>query len=454
MTGLPLGVEPECWLPIPEDSDFPIANLPYGAFHRSGGEPARIGVAIGDYVLDLTEASQCGLFDDAVAGARVLFSGPDLNPFLTAGPAVWQRTRDRLIGLLDLGDTEIQDASLGDQVLVKRERVKMALPVAVGDYVDFYSSLEHATNLGRIFRPDGEPLAANWRHLPVGYHGRAGSVVLSGTPITRPHGQRGPQGSSDLPTFGPTERLDIELELAFVTGNGKPLGQPIRAEEAEDTIFGFVLLNDWSARDIQAWEYVPLGPFLGKSFATSISPWVVPLEALKPYRRPAPQQVPPPLPHLRTAGEWGLDIELSVELRTAADRAEDRAGTTIASTNAAGLYWTAPQQLAHASSNGARVRAGDLFASGTISGSGPAEAGSLIELTWNGATPIVVTDGEERTFLEDGDEVTIRGHASAPERPRIGFGEVTGRVVPADAADNKPQTPAAPTAALFTREAA
>jgi fumarylacetoacetase len=272
------------------------------------------------------------------------------------------------------------------------------LPIAIGDYVDFYSSLEHATNLGRMFRPDTEPLLPNWRHLPVGYHGRASSVVVSGTPIRRPYGQI---PTNDGPKFGPTERLDIELELGFVTGPGNDLGSPISTADAPDHVFGFVLVNDWSARDIQRWEYQPLGPFLGKSFATSISPWITPLEALDPYRVPARVQDPPPLPYLETTGDWALDIDLEVELN----------GEVISRNNARGLYWTFPQQLAHATVNGTNIRPGDLYASGTISGPDEGTQGSFIEL--------------RRPFLQDGDTVTLRGRAGGHT-----LGEVTGTIVP------------------------
>jgi fumarylacetoacetase len=309
------------------------------------------------------------------------FSGPVLNPFLALGRAAWARARERLPSLL------------GDRVPLSELEVR--LPVAIGDYVDFYSSLEHASNVGRIFRPDAEPLLPNWRHLPVGYHGRASTVVVSGTPVRRPAGQLG-EGR-----FGPCEKLDVELELGFVTGAGD--------------IFGFVLVNDWSARDIQAWENRPLGPFLSKSFATSISPWIVPLEALEPYRVPGPVQDPEPLPYLRVEGDWALDVELEIALVVAGVE------TVVSRTNAKTLYWSAPQQLAHATLN-LPARPGDLYASGTISGGSP---GSLLELTWNGRDPIAVGGGRTRTFLEDGDEVILRGHAGP-----VSLGEVRGTILP------------------------
>jgi fumarylacetoacetase len=347
-------------------SGFGLDNLPYGVV---GG---RCVVRYGDALLPLD-----GLDD--------VFSGPTLNPFLALGRRGWETIRERVSRVLEAGSVDL--LPLGEP----------ELPIAIGDYVDFFSSLEHATNLGRLFRPDGDPLLPNWRHLPVGYHGRAGSVVVSGTPIVRPQGQR--------PSFGPTEKLDIELELGFVCGPGKPLGVPITTSEVREHVFGCVLVNDWSARDLQRWEYQPLGPFLGKSFATSISPWIVPLAALEPYLVPARPQDPVPLPYLRTEGDWALDLALEVELN----------GEVISRGNARGLYWTFPQMLAHATVNGAAVRPGDLFASGTISGPTPGSEGSLIELG--------------RPFLADGDTVVLRGAAGT-----VSFGEVRGTVVSAGGA--------------------
>ena len=321
-----------------------------------------------------------------------------LDELLPQGRAAWERATERAVAAAAAGDG------------VPLEHVTPRLPFTVADYVDFYSSLEHATNLGRMFRPDSEPLLPNWRHLPVGYHGRAGTVVASGTPVRRPQGQAKPP-DADAPAYGPSRRLDIELELGFVVGMPSRLGEPVPTRAFADHVFGAVLVNDWSARDIQAWEYVPLGPFLGKSFATSISAWVTPLTLLEDRRVAAPAQDPEPLPHLRVDGDWALDVPFEVELN----------GETIARGNARGLYWTMPQQLAHATSNGASVRSGDLMASGTISGSERGSEGSLIELTWNGSRPLRLADGSERTFLEDGDEVVLRGEP---------LGEVRGRILP------------------------
>jgi fumarylacetoacetase len=346
----------------------------FGTFLRDG-EP-HLGFRRGDAVADLGPGS--------------------LDELLPQGREAWERAAER---------------ALAAEPSLALDEVEPRLPFTVADYVDFYSSLEHATNLGRMFRPDSEPLLPNWRHLPVGYHGRAGTVVVSGTPIRRPQGQSKPP-DADAPTFGPSRRLDIELELGFVVGVPSRLGEPLSASAFRDHVFGLVLVNDWSARDIQAWEYVPLGPFLGKSFATSISAWVTPL-ALLEDRRVAPQpQEPEPLPHLLADGDWAFDLPLEVELN----------GETIVRGNARGLYWTMPQQLAHATSNGASVRTGDLMASGTISGAERGTEGSLIELTRNGAEPISLADGSERTFLEDGDEVVLRSDILA---------EVRGRIAPA-----------------------
>jgi fumarylacetoacetase len=362
---------------------FGLDNLPYGVFGRPG-EERRIGVRFEDSVLEIRQARS-------------------LNALMTEGPAAWTETRGRARDRLESGNAE----------LVPLSEVELHLPFEVADYVDFYSSLEHATNLGRLFRPGAEPLLPNWRWLPVGYHGRAGTVVVSGTPVARPSGQSKPP-DADEPVFGPSRRLDIELELGFVIGTPSRRGEPVPIEEALDHVFGVVLVNDWSARDIQAWEYQPLGPFLGKSFATSISAWVTPLEALEPCRVPGPAQEPPPLDYLR-AEPFGYDIRLEVEL----------GGAVISTTNARNLYWSIEQQIAHATVNGASLRTGDLLATGTISGPEPDSRGSLIELTSNGTEPLRLPDGSTRTFLEDGDEVVLRGSAGDLE-----LGEVRGRIVP------------------------
>jgi fumarylacetoacetase len=384
------------------EGGFGLDNLPYGAVARPG-EEAQLTVRVGDRALLLAP------LEEAAGLPAGTLRGPVLNPLLALGRPAWSALRAAVRELLE------RDPERGE--FVPLAEVEPRLPLAIGDYVDFYSSIEHATNLGRMFRPDAEPLLPNWRHLPVGYHGRASSVVVSGTPVRRPRGQLPPAEPGGAPAFGPSRRLDIELELGFVTGPGNALGTSIAAADAADHVFGFVLVNDWSARDIQRWEYQPLGPFLGKSFATSVSPWVVPFEALEPFRVPEPAQDPAPLEYLRLDGDWALDIALEVELN----------GTVVSRVNARGLYWTFPQQLAHATVNGTNVRPGDLYASGTISGSEPGSYGSLIELTWGGRDPLRLADGSERTFLEDGDTVVLRGTCG----DRVSFGEVRGTILPA-----------------------
>lgn len=383
---------------IPPGSPFGLDNLPYGVF-SSGDLRPRVGVRAGETVVDLAI-----LLDEPVFGA------PSLNPFMAQGHARWRQVRERITGLLD---GEVPDAA------VHRLRdVRLHLPFDVADYVDFYASEHHASNLGRLFRPDAEPLLPNWKHLPVGYHGRAGTVVVSGTPIVRPCGQRKAPGEP-APTFGPSTRLDIEAELGFVVGTGSALGDRIGVDDFDAHVFGAVLVNDWSARDLQAWEYVPLGPHLGKSFATSISGWVVPMAALAAARIPLPGQDPEPLPYLRGSGLWGLDVELVVEWN----------GEEVSRPPYREMYWSPAQLLAHLTVNGASARTGDLLASGTISGPAKHQRGAFIELTWGGREPITVK-GEKRTFLEDGDEVTITATAPGGAGGRIGFGEVTGAIRP------------------------
>jgi fumarylacetoacetase len=410
------------WVPVPEGSDFPIQNLPFGVFERRGEEP-RVGVAIGEQVLDLAVLAREALLGGIDGLPAGVFELPALNAYLSLGRPVWRAVRERLSGLLAEEDRRLRDVGLAERSLVPIEDAALLLPVDVGDYVDFYSSLEHATNLGRMLRPDGDPLLPNWRHLPVGYHGRAGTVVVSGTPVRRPVGQL--TADPGTPEWGPSRLLDLELEVGFVAGPGNTLGEPIPTARVRDHVFGLVLVNDWSARDIQRWEYQPLGPFLGKSFATSISPWVVPLDALEPFRVPAPAQDPEPLPYLRTEGDWGLDLDLEVLLDPGGGEAH-----AVSRTSMRHLYWTIPQQLAHATSNGATVRPGDLFASGTISGPDPGSEGSLIELTRRGERPIELPGGGTRTFLEDGDTVVMRGWGEQGGL-RIGFGEVRGKILPA-----------------------
>ncbi|GLW05972.1 putative fumarylacetoacetase [Microtetraspora sp. NBRC 13810] len=384
---------------IPDGSPFGRDNLPYGVFSAAGGQP-RVGVRLGDTVVDLAL-----LLGDPV------FAAPSLNPFLAQGPARWAQVRERI--------RAAAGGPVPDEARHPVRDVRLHLPFEVADYVDFYASEHHASNLGRLFRPDAAPLLPNWKHLPVGYHGRAGTVVVSGTGIVRPCGQfKAPDEAA--PRFGPSRRLDIEAELGFVVGVGSPLGGRIGVDGFAEHVFGAVLVNDWSARDLQAWEYVPLGPHLGKSFATSISPWVVPLAALRAARVPLPGQDPEPLPYLRGGEDWGLDVDLVVTWN----------GQEVARPRYRDMYWSPAQMLAHLTVNGASARTGDLFASGTVSGPEKHRRGAFIELTWGGREPVTVR-GEERTFLLDGDEVTISATAPGPDGTRIGFGEVTGTIQPA-----------------------
>lgn len=421
------GATAQSWLPVEPRSDFSLANLPLGVF-RSNGLP-RIGSAIGDRAVDLAALDEAGL----LAGIRdpSALRAASLNALFAEGREATAALRARLFDLLrEDGDPALREGNV-ERLLPPLRDVAMQLPVEIGDYVDFYSSLEHATNLGRLFRPDGEPLLPNWRWIPIGYHGRSGTIVVDGTPIVRPHGQRKPPGAA-RPQFGPSALLDIELELGFFTGRPNALGSPIPVGRALDHIAGVVLVNDWSARDIQAWEYQPLGPFLGKSFATTISPWVVTLEALEPFRVPAPPQDPPPLHYLASENRDAYDIHLAIDLQTEAMRAAGIAPHEISRTNFRTMYWSMAQQLAHATANGAVARTGDLFASGTISGSQANSCGSLIELTWRGTKPLTLPSGETRGFLEDGDEITLRGWCERPGASRIGLGAARGRIVCAD----------------------
>jgi fumarylacetoacetase len=374
----------------------------------------------------LAPVAGAGLLD-SVGGSdsgalRRALEAPTLNGLLELGRPTWSWLRARLIELLGAGNNELAEAGIADEALVPLAEAEELIPIEVGDYADFYSSIEHASNVGRLLRPEDEPLFPNWRHLPVGYHGRSANVVVSGTPIRRPLGQTAPETPAGPPGFGPEPRLDFELELGFVSGPGPDGGAPIPTGAAAQHIFGFLLVNDWSARSIQAWEYRPLGPFLGKAFATSIAAWITPLEALEPFRVRGRDQNPAPLEYLRSDQDWALDLELEVVLR----------GETISRSNARHLYWSTAQQLAHVTAAGAAVRAGDLFASGTISGSDPGTQGCLLELTRAGQEPLRLDGGVERTFLEDGDEVTLRGAGTPGKaRPAIRLDEVRGRIEPA-----------------------
>ncbi|MEX0748025.1 MAG: fumarylacetoacetase [Rhodothermales bacterium] len=414
------------FIPTKPDSHFPIQNLPYGVFRPQPGAPPRVGVAIGEMVLDLSVLEERGLFEDESVRNERPFSRSSLNLFLSLGRSSWNLVRETLTHLLDERTPTLRtDEVLKARAFFLRHEVEMLLPAAIGDYTDFYSSREHATNVGTMFRGRENALQPNWLHLPVGYHGRASSIVVSGTDVRRPCGQVLPKGAT-VPAFAETAQLDFELEMGFLVGPGNSLGEPIPVDRAEEHIFGFVLVNDWSARDIQSWEYVPLGPFLGKNFATTVSPWVVTAVALATFRVPGPKQEPRPLPYLSLARNLAYDIELQVSLET------DSLGRpyTISRSNARHLYWSFEQQLAHHTVNGCNLRPGDLIASGTISGPTPDSLGSLLELTWRGEHPIELPGGERRSFLEDGDRVVMSAWAEGAGF-RIGFGDASGRILPA-----------------------
>lgn len=425
------------FLDIPADSPFSLHNLPYGVFTRRGHANPRVGVAVGDEVLDLAVLAERGLLDLPELGGHRPFHADALNSLMIlSGPAL-KALRARLQRLLRADQPALRDdAETRARAVVPRREVAMRLPAHIGDYTDFYASRQHATNVGTMFRGKESALMPNWLHLPVGYHGRASSVVVSGTEVVRPHGQTRPSDDAP-PVFGPTKGLDFELELGFFVGCGNRLGEPVPVADAPAHLFGFCLVNDWSARDIQRWEYVPLGPFLAKNFATSVSPWVVPYEALAPFRvagEPQEGENPEPLPYLRQGEPRALDLTLEVSLETERMRAEGVPPERIARTNARHLYWSPEQQLAHHTVNGCNLRPGDLLASGTISGDAPDAFGSLLELTWRGERPIHLPTGETRTFLQDSDRVTMTGWAEGEDEDgpfRVGFGEVEGAVCPA-----------------------
>jgi fumarylacetoacetase len=416
------------WIDIPPRHPFPIQNLPFGVFFTQERGP-RLAVAIGDYVLDLYAASQLGFFEDLAelgAAQPKVFRRRSLNGFLRLGRPAWRAVRQRVSELLRHDNPRLRDHEEAvRECLLRQTAVQMLRPVKPSNYTDFYSSIEHATNVGIMFRDPANALLPNWRHIPIGYHGRTSSIVASGTPIKRPNGQRkGPDEAA--PTFGPSRQLDFELEMAFVVGQGTQLGQTIAIDEAEDHIFGLCLFNDWSARDLQSWEYVPLGPFLGKNFGSSLAPWVVTLDALEPFRQAGPVQEPTPLPYLQQDGNHNFDVHLEVALQP-----QGGPETTISRANFGLMYWSMAQQLTHHASNGCNMEVGDLYASGTISGPTPDSLGSMLELAWRGTRPLPLADGSERKFLQDGDTVTMRGYAEK-DGIRIGFGEVRGTILPAD----------------------
>jgi len=411
------------WIDIPKGSDFPIQNLPFGIF-KTNYLSAVAGVAIGNYVLDLVYLHEHGFFD-GLGLPPGIFNQKYLNDFIALGKKKTREVRERISELLQHDNDELKlNVGARELALIPMDEVQMLLPVKISNYTDFYSSEEHAFNVGSMFRDPKNALLPNWKHLPVGYHGRASSIVVSGTPIHRPKGQIKP-ADSELPVFCPSQKLDFELEMAFITCQETKLGTSISANDAENHIFGFVLFNDWSARDIQQWEYVPLGPFLGKNFGSTISPWIVTMDALEPFRVQGGEQFPHVLPYLVTEGAKNFDVTLEVLIQP--DKSDE---TTLSRSNFKYLYWNVNQQLAHHTVNGCNVQVGDLYASGTISGPSPGSYGSLLELSWNGQRPLHLADGSERRFIEDGDTIILRGHAER-DHVRIGFGECKGKILPA-----------------------
>ncbi len=414
------------FIPVAPDSHFPIQNLPYGVFRPRAGGPPRLGVAIGEMILDLRVLEDAGFFNGPELMGKRVFQSPTLNAFMALGRAAWREARQTISHVLNADTPTLRDnATLRDAALIPQSSAEMLLPAAIGNYTDFYSSREHATNVGTIFRGPENALMPNWLHIPIGYHGRASSVIVSSTNLHRPLGQTKP-ADAPTPLFGPSRSLDFELEVGFFIGPGNTLGQPIPIEEAADHIFGLVLVNDWSARDIQQWEYQPLGPFLAKNFGTSISPWVVTLDALEPFRVNAPPQDPVPLPYLRGGPGASYDIHLEVWLQGEAMPTPHR----LSATNFKHLYWSMAQQLAHHTITGCNLQPGDLLASGTISGPTPGARGSLLELAWRGTQPLQFPNGETRSWLQDGDELTLTGWCAGVGY-RVGFGEVRGKILPA-----------------------
>jgi fumarylacetoacetase len=411
------------WVEVPKGSDFPIQNLPFGIFKTRYLSPVA-GVAIGDFVIDLVYLHENGFFD-GLSLPPGIFNQKYLNDFLALGRVKGRAVRERLSELLRHGNDELKGNTAAREIaLIPMNEVQMLMPVRIPNYTDFYSSEEHATNVGSMFRDPKNALLPNWKHLPVAYHGRASSIVASGTPIHRPKGQVKPV-DAELPIFCPSQKLDFELEVAFITCTESKLGSPVSIHSAEENIFGLVLFNDWSARDIQQWEYVPLGPFLGKNFGSTISPWIVTLDALEPFRVNGPEQFPQVLPYLSFEGAKNFDIGLEVFIQP-----ENGKPSTVSRTNFKYMYWNMAQQLAHHTVNGCNIQVGDLYASGTISGPSPASYGSMLELSWNGQRPLHLADGSERKFLLDNDTVILRGHAEK-DGVRIGFGPCSGTILPA-----------------------
>lgn len=407
------------WVSVPEHSDFPIQNLPFGIF-RVDGSYARAGVAIGDHILDLAVLQSAGLIDIPQDTVRA----SSLNGLIALGKAVTVPLRNRLAELLSDGNEELRNHEVADKALIKQSEAEMLMPVEVGDYTDFYSSIDHATNVGTMFRDPNNALLPNWKHLPVGYHGRASSIVVSGADIYRPKGQQMP-ADADAPVFGPSKLMDFELEVAFITGKATELGESVSTAQAPDHIFGLVLFNDLSARDIQKWEYVPLGPFLAKNFGSVISPWIVTLEALEPFKVKGYDQDPKVLPYLEYEGDHNYDLNLEVDIVP-----QSGEGLTICRSNFRYMYWNMCQQLAHQTVNGCNINVGDMYASGTISGPEASSYGSMLEITWRGTKPVQMPDGSERKFIGDHDTVVMRGFGKR-NGVRVGFGESRCTILPA-----------------------
>ena len=410
------------WINVPEHSDFPIQNIPFGVFITKE-DVITIGTRIGDCAIDMGALQQLGYFE-GIELTDDIFMQDTLNDFISDGKKTWRLVRNRLAEIFDAENSTLRDRKdHRDVVIFDIRDIEMLLPVHIGDYTDFYSSKEHATNVGKMFRDPENALLPNWLHLPVGYHGRSSTIVPSGVPVHRPMGQTLPNDASQ-PVFGPSKLVDFELEMAFITTDANVMGEAVPVDEAEDYIFGMVLFNDWSARDIQKWEYVPLGPFLAKNFASSISPWIVTMDALEPFRVESPKQDPKPLPYLYQEGKHSFDIHLEVSIQPEA--AEE---TVISKSNFKYMYWTMAQQLAHHTVNGCRVNSGDMMGSGTISGPTEDSFGSMLELTWGGKNPIQLKDGSERKFINDMDTVIMRGYCKNNDI-RIGFGEVSSKLLP------------------------
>ena len=413
----------KCWLDVPGNSDFPIQNIPFGVF-LTKDDIITIGTRIGDYAIDLGAMQQLNYFE-GIELTDDMFMQDTLNDFISDGKKTWRLVRNRIGDIFDINNPKLRDNNEHRNIIIFNiNEVEMQLPVLIGDYTDFYSSREHATNVGKMFRDPENALLPNWLHIPVGYHGRSSTIIPSGIPVHRPMGQTLPNGDTQ-PVFGPSRLVDFELETAFITTDANIMGENIPVSEAEDYIFGMVLLNDWSARDMQKWEYVPLGPFLAKNFASSISPWIVTMDALEPFRTKGPKQEPAPLPYLQQKGKHTYDINLEVYLTP-----NNGEANLVSKSNFKYMYWSMAQQLAHHTSNGCKVNSGDMMGSGTISGPTPESFGSMLELTWGGKNPIKLSNGTERKFIEDNDTVTMKGYCKNSQ-VRIGFGEVSSKLLPA-----------------------